>query len=124
MTPKELMDMIRRSAHDFISYDRANLKEGDFFGFYTEEKSHSYYSVIDFVADYNLGGLSSQKNGRCDKYFLIDNNTLLHFTDTDEAMLKASDMFNDRHPKDVYQISYADKEKFYRRINNLEILLD
>lgn len=124
MTPKELMDMVRRSALNFVSYDRANLKEDDFFGNSSKEKSHSYYSVIDFVEEYSHRMNSLHDKGKCDKYFLIDNDTLLHFTDVEEAMSKASDMFNDRHPKDVYSISYADKEKFFRRKNNLKTLLD
>ena len=85
--------MVRRSALDFVSYDRANLKEEAFYGV---QGNTRYYSVVHFVKGYNFD------NGGCyDTYFIVNENEIVHFNDADKALEYTQKEFSNMFPKYV-----------------------
>lgn len=117
MTASELMDMVRRSALDFVSYDRSNLKEEDFYG---TQDVRRYYSVIHFVENYG----HALNKAFYDSYIILNEDVIIHFDSSEKMSKYIGSNFYKGFPKASYYISYADREKFYRRDSNLEILLD
>jgi hypothetical protein len=114
MTAKKLMDIIRMTGLDHVSYDRANLTNENFFG---QEAHSKYYSVVHIIESYDNLNFNGKE---FDMYLIKDENTLLHFTDGNKAMKVIQD-FKDGYPKDTYFIERREIKEILRneKLDNL-----
>ena len=115
MTSEKLMDIIRATGLESVSYDRANLIESDFYG---DEVNSYYYSVVHVVDSYN----HDENTNRFDMYAIYDKDTLVHFKNGVNAMKYVQD-FSKGYPKDTYFITKSELNGILRS-EKLEILLD